>query len=123
MTTQPIETLFASDIRRRIEEVIKVDQTDDNILCEEIDEYVVTDAIRSHYTRIFEAFRETPNKPHEGIGVWVSGESHRPKQHTNTQGKKLAHSSFLTSFSWRPGAENVYSPAILPDWTKASKLA
>src|SRR5580658_6536973 len=72
-TAQPIGTLFANDIRRRIEEVIKVDQTDDEILRDEIGEYVVTDAIRAHYTDIFDAYRETPNKPHEGIAVWVSG--------------------------------------------------
>ena len=73
MTTQPIKTLFANDIHRRIEEVIKVDQTDEEILRDEINEYVVTDAIRSHYTGIYEAYRETPNKPHEGIAIWVSG--------------------------------------------------
>src|SRR5207253_7729455 len=64
---------FAKDIHRRIEEVIKVDQTDDEILRDEIDEYVITDSIQSHYTGIFELYRETPNKPHEGIAVWVSG--------------------------------------------------
>lgn len=73
MTTLPIKSLFANDIHRRIEEVIKVDQTSDDILRDEINEYVVTDAIRSHYTGIFGAFRETPNKPHEGIAIWVSG--------------------------------------------------
>src|SRR5436305_11046599 len=73
MTTLLIKSLFANDIHRRIEEVIKVDQTDDDILRDEINEYVVTDAIRSHYTHIFDAYRETPNKPHEGIAIWVSG--------------------------------------------------
>src|SRR5438128_4044051 len=73
MTTQPIKTLFANDIHRRIEEVIKVDQTDEEILRDEINEYVVTHTIRSHYTGIFEAYRETPNKPHEGVAIWVSG--------------------------------------------------
>ena len=73
MTAQPIKTLFANDIHRRIEEVIKVDQTTDEILREEISEYVLTDAIRSHYTNIFEAYGETPNKPHEGVAIWVSG--------------------------------------------------
>lgn len=72
-TLQPIKTLFANDIHRRIEEVIKVDQTDDQILRDEITEYVVTDAIRAHYTTIYDAYRETPNKPHEGIAIWVSG--------------------------------------------------
>ncbi len=73
MTNQPIKTLFASNIQRRIEEVIKVDQTDDQILRDEIDEYVATDAICSHYVGIFDTYQATPNKPHEGIGVWVSG--------------------------------------------------
>ena len=68
-----IESLFASNIHRRIEEVIKVDQTDEDVLRDEIDEYVVTDTIRSYYTQIFERYQETPNKPHEGIGIWVSG--------------------------------------------------
>src|SRR6266481_4519033 len=73
MTTQLIKNLFANDIHRRIEEVIKVDQTTDDILRDEINEYVVTDAIRSHYTHIYDAYRETPNKPHEGIAIWISG--------------------------------------------------
>lgn len=72
-TPTPIKTLFANDIHRRIEEVIKVDQTDEEIVRDEINEYVVTDAIRSHFTQILEAYRETPNKPHEGIAIWVSG--------------------------------------------------
>jgi hypothetical protein len=74
MTDAPsIRTLFASDIERKIEEVIKVDQTDEDVLRDEISEYVVTDAIRAHYLTIYEAYAETPNKPHEGVGVWVSG--------------------------------------------------
>src|SRR3954452_6783374 len=73
MTKQHIKALFANDIHRRIEEVIKVDQTDEEILRDEINEYVVTDAIRAHYTDIYEAYLEMPNKPHEGMAVWVSG--------------------------------------------------
>lgn len=73
MSEPLIQTLFASNIHRRIEEVIKVDQTDEEVLRDEIDEYVVTDAIRRHYTGILELYRETPNKPHEGTSVWVSG--------------------------------------------------
>jgi len=59
MAYEPIKSLFANDIHRRIEEVIKVDQTSDEVLRDEINEYVVTDAIRAHYTSIFDAFRET----------------------------------------------------------------
>lgn len=71
--SKKIKQLFASDVNRRIEEVIKVDQTDQEILVSEIDEYVATDSIRRYYTSILERYFETPNKPHEGIAVWVSG--------------------------------------------------
>ena len=69
----PIKALFANDINRPIEEVIKVDQTDEEILRFEIDEYVATKAIERHYEDILESYAETPNKPHDGVGVWVSG--------------------------------------------------
>jgi hypothetical protein len=68
-----IKNLFAGDINRTIEEVIKVDQRDEDILVEEMAEYVVTDSIRSRYIAIFDKYSTTPNHPHEGIGIWVSG--------------------------------------------------
>ena len=68
-----IRQLFHGKIDRRIEEVIKVDQTDKQIIREEISEYVPTDSIKRHYTQILERYYETPNHPHEGIAVWVSG--------------------------------------------------
>ncbi len=72
-TAKTIRALFANDIGRKIEEVIKVDQTADDVLKEELEEYVVTDAIRRHYTEVYEAYAEAPKKPTEGIAVWVSG--------------------------------------------------
>ena len=68
-----IATLFANDINRQIEEVIKVDQTAEDIVAAEVDEYVVTDAIKRHFVDVFERYQDTPQKPHEGIAVWVSG--------------------------------------------------
>ena len=35
--------------------------------------YVVTGSILKRYTAILERYAETPNQPHEGIGIWVSG--------------------------------------------------
>lgn len=68
-----IASLFASDITRQIEEVIKVDQTSSEIIASEIDEYVVTDAIKKHYVHVLERYQETPQKPHEGGAIWISG--------------------------------------------------
>lgn len=73
MTATTIKDLFASDISRRIEEVIKVDQADEQIIRDELAEYVVTDSIRGHLTEVLESYWETPKKPHEGIAIWVSG--------------------------------------------------
>jgi hypothetical protein len=68
-----IKDLFASDISRNIEEVIKVDQEDEQIVRDELAEYVATESIKSHFEAILERYAEIPNKPNEGIGVWVSG--------------------------------------------------
>src|SRR5688572_21767891 len=73
MASSEISTLFDRKIDRRIEEVIKVDQADEDIIRDEIEEYVATDAIRKHYVEILESYRETKTKPHEGIAIWVSG--------------------------------------------------
>ena len=69
-----IESLFAQNIRRPIEEVIKVGDTDDQqIVADEISEYIATDSICQHFERILERYLETPNQPHDSVGVWVSG--------------------------------------------------
>ena len=73
MSLPNIKALFSNDVERPIEEVIKVDQTDEDIIKFEIDEYVVTDAIAAHYASILDIFNEAPNKPRDGVGVWVSG--------------------------------------------------
>lgn len=68
-----IRELFSRDIDRKIEEVIKVDQTDEAILREELEEYVVTKSIRKSYLEILEEYAQRPNQPSDAVGVWVSG--------------------------------------------------
>src|SRR3954466_6167209 len=68
-----VRELLANDIDREIEEVIKVDQTDEDVIKAEIDEYVATDAIADHYVGVLNRYAEAPNKPNEGVAIWVSG--------------------------------------------------
>jgi Family of unknown function (DUF6079) len=68
-----IRTLFANNISRPIEEVIKVDQADEKIIEDELKEYVVTDSINKHFENVFDHYLETKQKPNEGVAVWVSG--------------------------------------------------
>src|SRR5260370_7535126 len=65
--------LFSREMKGRVGEVIKGDQRDEDMLVEEMAEYVVTDSIRSRYIAIFDKYSTTLNRPHEGIGIWVSG--------------------------------------------------
>ena len=68
-----IKDLFSSDIFRRIEEVIKVDQAEEEIIRAELQEYVVTQSIRRHFMAVLESYWETLRSAHEGVAVWVSG--------------------------------------------------
>ncbi|MCL6447596.1 MAG: BREX system P-loop protein BrxC [Armatimonadetes bacterium] len=68
-----IRDLFSKPIDRRIEEVIKVDQSDEATVLEELQEYVITESIGDHFTTVYKAIAEAPAEPHEGIGIWISG--------------------------------------------------
>ena len=74
MTAETIKDLFASDIDRRIEEVIKVDQAD------ETDHPRRARRVRRHRLDplplprgLRRTTRDHRQKPNEGIAVWVSG--------------------------------------------------
>ena len=68
-----IKDLFRSNIDRPIETVIHVDLSDEQIVADEIDEYVVTDNIREHFEELAELYAETARNPSESTNVWVSG--------------------------------------------------
>src|SRR4051794_11645143 len=69
----PIMEVFELPVDRRIEEVIKVDQANEQDVYDEIREYVVTVSIREQFENVLDAYRKTANQPHEGIGIWISG--------------------------------------------------
>ncbi len=68
-----IRELFWKKIDRKIEEVIKVDQADEQTVQDELEEYIATDSIKEHFCTVYQAMADAPAEPHEGIGVWVSG--------------------------------------------------
>lgn len=71
MTT--IRGLFARPIDRKIEEVIKVEQHNEEVVLNELEEYIVTDSIKDHFIHVYDEIIEVHRSPREGIGVWVSG--------------------------------------------------
>jgi hypothetical protein len=70
---QTVGELLGRDLSRKIEEIIKVDQADEQSVYAEVTEYVATDSIKGQYAELLRAMAEAPGDPHEGVGVWVSG--------------------------------------------------
>jgi hypothetical protein len=68
-----IGDLLVRDLKQKIEEIIKVDQTDEQSVYTEITEYIATDRIKEQYRKLFKDIADAPSDPHEGVGVWVSG--------------------------------------------------
>ncbi|MEJ5330219.1 MAG: BREX system P-loop protein BrxC [Desulfobaccales bacterium] len=68
-----IRELFAKPIDRKIEEVIKVEQHNEETVLNELKEYIVTHSIKEHFIHIFDEIIEGHLSPREGIGIWVSG--------------------------------------------------
>ena len=73
MAEKHIQELFARDIHRDIREVIKVDQTDEEVIRAEINEYIVTKTILNNFVEILDAYSEARNKPGDRMAVWISG--------------------------------------------------
>ena len=68
-----IKDLFYRQIDRTIEEDIKIDQTNEQSVVGEIEEYVFTDSLQQHFATLLDELLRSKSKPREGIGVWVSG--------------------------------------------------
>jgi hypothetical protein len=68
-----IVELLSRDLRRRIEEVIQVDQAEEEALVTEIDEDSATDSIRDQCAHLLKAIAEAPYDANEAIGIWVTG--------------------------------------------------
>ncbi|WP_273698075.1 BREX system P-loop protein BrxC [Selenomonas noxia] len=68
-----IRDMFAQDINRPINGVIKVDQDADSIIAQEVREYVVTHELKKHFAAFFSAYCHAFEVSTADIGVWISG--------------------------------------------------
>lgn len=68
-----IVDLLDRDFSRPIEEIIKVNNSDEDTVYTELTEYVATDRIKAEYEHLFSAMAASPKSPNEGVGVWISG--------------------------------------------------
>ena len=73
-----IKELFNKDIERKINGVVKADQREDDVVFTELDEYVVTKELFTHFEKFFDCYmpsvRDPKAKAASGkLGIWVSG--------------------------------------------------
>jgi hypothetical protein len=96
-----------------IEEVIKVDLADEDIVALELDEYVATDHILGSLEEVLDAYQETILKPSEVTNVWVSGFFGSGKSsHAKVLGYLLENPTILGRTAAARFSERVDSPRI-----------
>ncbi|MBT2292692.1 BREX system P-loop protein BrxC [Paenibacillus albidus] len=68
-----IKDMFVKDIERSIKGVIKVAQTDEDNIYQELDEYVVTRELNKHLSKFYENYQQGIDGNTDKMGVWISG--------------------------------------------------
>ncbi|MCR8844363.1 BREX system P-loop protein BrxC [Paenibacillus sp. SC116] len=68
-----IKDMFIKDIERSIKGVIKVAQTDEDNIYQELDEYVVTRELNKHLSKFYENYQQGIDGHTDKMGVWISG--------------------------------------------------
>ena len=66
-----IKNIFKKDINRNIAGVIMADNTTDEAVFQEVDEYVITNDLSKKLDEFFEVYSSTIGKPTENIGILV----------------------------------------------------
>lgn len=100
-----IRDMFSKDINRRINGVVKVGQSEENVVYQEVSEYVVTDELKQHFTKFFKTYDRAFDFPTDGIGVWISGFYGSGKSHFMKmlayllENKKIGSSDTVSMFA------------------------
>ena len=69
-----IKDMFDKRIERDIKGVIKVGQSDEENVKQELEEYVVTEQLREHIDVFFEAYKKGITSHTDKMGVWKEKE-------------------------------------------------
>ena len=68
-----IRNMFADDIDRKINGVVKVFDSDDQAIEQEVREYVITSELKKHFMTFFSEYGDAFDEPTADVGVWISG--------------------------------------------------
>ena len=68
-----IKEMFRDDIDRTINGVVQVEQEKEDVIEQEVKEYVVTKELKKHFTNFFNEYGESFHTPTDNVGVWITG--------------------------------------------------
>ena len=68
-----IRDMFVDDINRKIQGVIQVGQSTNDIIKQEVKEYVITSDLKKLFVKFFAEYKESFDYPSSDVGVWISG--------------------------------------------------
>ena len=128
-----IKDMFEKPIDRPIKGVIKVGQKEEENIYQELDEYVVTEELKKHFSRFFSSYSKGVTTPTDNIGVWISGffgsgKSHFLKILSYILNSDLAVENKETGELRRPidffrDDKKIEDPVIIADMIKSSDVS
>lgn len=68
-----IKDMFEKDINRPINGVIQVEQSEENVILQEVQEYVITSELKKHFNKFFDSYSRSFEVPTDNTGVWIKG--------------------------------------------------
>ncbi|MEG1246343.1 BREX system P-loop protein BrxC [Gordonibacter sp.] len=68
-----IQNMFEHDINRNINGVVKVGDVDENLVEQELKEYVVAKELQGHFSTFYRNYERSLDTPTSKTGVWISG--------------------------------------------------
>lgn len=115
--------MFVKDIERSIKGVIKVAQTDENNIYQELDEYVVTRELNKHLSKFYENYQQGIDGTTDKMGVWISGffgsgKSHFLKILAYLLANKKAKDKRAVDFF----ADKIHDPIILANMKRTANV-
>ena len=66
-----IYDMFADDINRKINGVIQVEQSDDDVIEQELHEYVITNELKKHFMSFFSYYSDAFDSKRKPVGLYL----------------------------------------------------
>ena len=129
-----IKEMFEKPIDRNIKGVIKVGQKDEENIYQELNEYVVTDELKKHFTEFFNIYSKGTTTPTDDIGVWISGFFGSGKSHFLKILSYILNSELTVENKDEPGEirrpidffkqdNKIQDPIVIADMIKSSDVS